>query len=222
MAKRIVSLLVALLALCTLPLAAHAQDIPQVRDDCTFELLVQYKDVPIDSGDLTAILVGYLDEDDGDYFFRQVFTGERLDSAYVQATDTPKKMLEFYNANKDKFDFSRKNIPIKKGVGKFENMSTGLYLIIQEKACSGYSKLNPFLVSAPYLQDGEYRYSLTAKIKTELEQEPEPTKPSQTPPSKLPQTGQLNWPVPVMVVCGLLLFFCGWVIRFSDKRESDA
>lgn len=29
----------------------------------------------------------------------------------------------------------------------------------------------------------------------------------------LPDTGQTNWPVPVLAVAGLLLFACGWVLR---------
>lgn len=37
----------------------------------------------------------------------------------------------------------------------------------------------------------------------------------------LPQTGQLNWPVPVLAVLGLLLFSAGWLLRFGKKRDSD-
>lgn len=222
MVKRICALAFALLLLWALPLTAGAHDVPQDRDDCTIELLVQYQDTPIDSGTLTAILVGYVDEDDGNYFFRQVFTGDPIAEADLQATDTPGEFLDFYNTNKSKFDFSRKTVSIKKGVGKFEKMSTGLYLIIQEKACEGYSKLSPSLVSVPYLEDGVYRYSVTAKLKTEPEREPQSTKPSQLPPGKLPQTGQLNWPVPVLALCGLVLFVSGWLLRFRGKREADA
>lgn len=35
----------------------------------------------------------------------------------------------------------------------------------------------------------------------------------------LPQTGQLNWPVPVLVVCGLVLFSAGWAMRYGKKKE---
>lgn len=33
----------------------------------------------------------------------------------------------------------------------------------------------------------------------------------------LPQTGQLNWPVPVLAVSGVLLFAAGWVL---NKKEA--
>ncbi len=35
---------------------------------------------------------------------------------------------------------------------------------------------------------------------------------------RLPQTGQLNWPIPVLCIGGLVLFSCGWLIR---KDEHD-
>ncbi len=34
---------------------------------------------------------------------------------------------------------------------------------------------------------------------------------------RLPQTGQLNWPVPVLVVFGLALISAGWILRFGRK-----
>lgn len=35
----------------------------------------------------------------------------------------------------------------------------------------------------------------------------------------LPQTGQLNWPVPVMAIAGLLLFAGGWCLAFSGAKR---
>ncbi|MCD7821787.1 MAG: hypothetical protein LUG64_06230, partial [Clostridiales bacterium] len=41
--------------------------------------------------------------------------------------------------------------------------------------------------------------------------------------SKLPQTGQLNWPVPVLAVSGVVLFALGWGLsRSGRKREGYA
>lgn len=36
---------------------------------------------------------------------------------------------------------------------------------------------------------------------------------------KLPQTGQLNWPIPVLAAMGLVLFSAGWMLRYGGKRE---
>ena len=40
--------------------------------------------------------------------------------------------------------------------------------------------------------------------------------------SKLPQTGQLNWPIPVLIAGGLLLLAVGWVLVFHRKKKNDA
>lgn len=44
--------------------------------------------------------------------------------------------------------------------------------------------------------------------------------PGNTPPSRLPQTGQLIWPIPVMVVAGLTLFALGWWLCFGNRKDS--
>ena len=49
------------------------------------------------------------------------------------------------------------------------------------------------------------------------------TEPSETEPEKdkLVQTGQLNWPVPVCVIAGLLIFAAGWMVLNTDRKESE-
>lgn len=48
--------------------------------------------------------------------------------------------------------------------------------------------------------------------------EPSVSQPIPTVPV-LPQTGQLNWPIPVLVVLGLCLFSIGWVLRTGKKKD---
>ncbi len=38
----------------------------------------------------------------------------------------------------------------------------------------------------------------------------------------LPQTGQLNWPVPILAISGLLIFSLGWKLFFSEKGDVNA
>ncbi|MCD8035848.1 MAG: peptidase [Clostridiales bacterium] len=45
--------------------------------------------------------------------------------------------------------------------------------------------------------------------------------PSESSEPALPQTGQLNWPIPVLAVCGLVLFAVGWLLKTSDRKEKD-
>ena len=51
---------------------------------------------------------------------------------------------------------------------------------------------------------------------------PEPTIPEPTTPekSKLPQTGQLWWPVPVMGFAGIVLLLLGWIRRKESEDET--
>lgn len=45
--------------------------------------------------------------------------------------------------------------------------------------------------------------------------------PTPTPAPTLPQTGQLNWPIPLLAVAGLAVFAAGWILRFGQKKEKD-
>lgn len=217
--KRIFVLLLTLSVLLSIPLTAHAHDVPQERNDCSIEVIVRYDGENVDGGTLTAIKVGYVDEEDGSYFFGQEMTNIRLED--ITSPDAPKTQKDFYDNNKKNFDFYTQTQSVKDGEATFSGLSTGLYLIVQNKAADGFSKLGTFLVSVPYMENGEYQYHVTASMKSELEREPEPTAPTPTKPNdpELPQTGQLNWPVPLMVVAGLAFFVVGWVLCFGKKRE---
>ena len=45
------------------------------------------------------------------------------------------------------------------------------------------------------------------------------TVPSTPDTPSLPQTGQLNWPVPVLACSGILLFAAGWCLNRKGKKE---
>lgn len=217
MIKRICAILFAVVVLCGLSLAAIAHEVPQDREDCTITVLVRYDGETVSGGSLTAVRVGYVAERDGDYFFRRVFDDLRIFNVGTPSTVTT--LNRYYNNNKDDQEFKTQKVTITEGEAVFTDLSTGLYLIIQEEASSGYSKLNPFLVSVPYYEDGKYNYDVTAAIKSELEREPETTVATTTPGGKLPQTGQLNWPVPVLAAAGLALIVIGMITR-KEKEKS--
>ena len=44
--------------------------------------------------------------------------------------------------------------------------------------------------------------------------------PAETKPSKLPQTGQMWWPVGILTVTGMLVFFAGWIRRKNSHEEN--
>ncbi len=100
----------------------------------------------------------------------------------------------------------------------FTHLAPALYLVVCTKTTSQHTEyfVEPFLVSSPMQWDGDLVYTVTASPKYEWV-EPKPTEPPPTPvaPSQvstpvLPQTGQLSWPVPVLLVLGVVLILIGW------------
>lgn len=88
------------------------------------------------------------------------------------------------------------------GTVVFEPLDAGLYLVVQREAAEGYLPTEPFLVGIPMQVGGELVSHVDAS-------------PKASPAPKLPQTGQLNWPVPVMAAAGALLLLAG-------RRKRDA
>lgn len=109
------------------------------------------------------------------------------------------------------------------GVATASNLDFGLYLIVQNKAAKGYGSVKPFLVSVPQRQeDGTYLYKVDATPKpgTKIDKNPTPTPtrkptstPTPTPFKKIPQTGQLWWPVFAMAVAGVLCLVVGMAVK---------
>lgn len=213
--RKLFTLFAAALILLSLCVPAFAHDVPDENALGSIEVTVRYSGKPVSGGRLTCIRVGEVHEDDGNYSFQRVVDGEPLED--IQDPELPQTLADFAKENK----LTGTTLTVgSAGTATFEDLELGLYLIIQETPAKGYSALKPFLVSVPYMVDGKYEYDVTAQVKSELERIPETTKaPAPTDP-KLPQTGQLNWPVPVLVVLGLLLLAAGWVTRFG-KRQNE-
>ncbi|MBO5869450.1 MAG: hypothetical protein J6Q89_01750 [Clostridia bacterium] len=92
------------------------------------------------------------------------------------------------------------------GTAIFTDLSTGLYLVMQEDSADGYEKCEPFFVTLPINGEEGWVYEIDASPKINIEQESNP------PPSNIPQTGQLKWPIPVLAVLGVLVFSVGCVL----------
>ena len=212
MTKRLFSILTALLLTLCLPVAALAHEVPDLNP--SIEVTMKIGDKTVSGGTLTATLVGYID---GDYSFRRL-DGEELTD--ISSTTAPGKLKDFADNYGKNHPMTSLTVNInKEGKAKFGNLKPGLYLITQKKAASGYNPLAPFLVSVPYNDDGHYEYNVDINSKAELEKTPEkPHRPGK-PSEKLPQTGQLNWPVPVLAAGGLLLMVVGYLLQREKKHH---
>lgn len=135
------------------------------------------------------------------------------------------------------------------GTVTFADLELGLYLIVQTTASDNYKTIDPFVVTVPMQSGEEWVYIVDASPKvgtvasTDSGESDEPDESDESDESneaaesdesnesdesdesdevRIPQTGQLNWPIPVLAVSGLLLFALGWVLNRSGRTEREA
>ena len=124
----------------------------------------------------------------------------------------------------------------------FDNLEQAVYLVTQTVTAEGFTAFDPFLSYLPGIEDGVWIYDVKAAPKIEYSSEPDITPmpsptpdptvtptptpvpgnepPDQTPP-KLPQTGQLNWPIPVLLISGLVFVSLGLIVKRTRKQHDD-
>ena len=219
--------LLALLLLLELPLSAAAHPVPDARKDgqCSITVTMTYRGKALKGGTLALYKVGDVAEEDGNYSFVPVeaIRGDLAQFGDIQSPDLAGKLSKLESKLTPVTALPQK--VGEDGKVTFLNLPFGLYLVVQKTAPAGYGKTEPFLVSLPYLYEGEYQYDVASEPKTDLEREA-PTQPTSPPtkptPSsgggKLPQTGQLWWPVPVLTCGGLGCIVVG---LFRRRRDGD-
>lgn len=221
MQRRIISLLISVVLLCGMSLTAFAHDVPDLTRTGTIEITMKTGETTVPGGTVTAIRVGEIWEEDGNYSFR---LNEQLRDSGLSLEDIQSPELAADLARyAEEHDLGGKTQTVdREGHVSFADLELGLYLVVQKKAAEGYCAISPFLIGLPNLEDGVYVYEVDASPKVDLEPAPEePDKPTPEKPKDetLPQTGQLNWPVPLLAVSGLALFFMGWVMRFKGRKN---
>lgn len=143
-------------------------------------------------------------------------TLEDLDSA--DWNETAKKYVKYIESNASIDPFSSRETD-ETGVVYFpENageMTTGLYLVVGnvcEMDGVTYS-CDPFFICLPNLNPAdEWVYDEVAAPKMTTEEVKEVPE-----DSKLPQTGMLIWPIPVLAFAGMVCFLTGWAKRKKDE-----
>ncbi|MCC8356483.1 MAG: hypothetical protein LJU34_01295 [Oscillospiraceae bacterium] len=113
------------------------------------------------------------------------------------------------------------------GTVRFDGLTLGLYLVTQTTQSTGYNAISPFLVTVPFAGSDAWIYDVDASPKVEVytaatippeSVSPTPTTTTTT-TTTLPQTGQLNWPVPVLAASGIVLFAIGWAMVVTDRKK---
>ena len=120
----------------------------------------------------------------------------------------------------------------------FGGLKPGLYLVVRCDAAEGNEAyiLDPYLVTLPSIENGVVYNNVEVDEKfakvdpASPKPSPEPTigppakelaKPSAQPsvPDKLTQTGQLKWPIPVLLTLGMALMLLGAWLQRKSRHE---
>ena len=215
MKKRMISFLIMSVLLISLSLSAAAHEVPDLEKTGSITFTVDFEKEPLDGGSLTLYRVGDIVENNGDYSFGMV---EKLDpeQAAIDKPEDPQVAKELA-AKAAEAKLVGITAPIQKGEAVFADVEPGLYVVVQEEATEGFEAMNPFLISMPKFENGVYVTEVKVDPKVSLEKKPEP--PSEPPPPNLPQTGQLNWPVPLLAAGGLVMVLLGWILCNKSKKE---
>lgn len=84
----------------------------------------------------------------------------------------------------------------------FMELKPGHYLVVQNESPAGFLPMNPFCVSLPMTFEGHLVYDIQSTPK--LQRIPEP---------QLPQTGQLIWPIWILLGGGFGLVGLGFLVQ---------
>ena len=223
MKRRLICALSVLALLCALTVGVYAAEALDLSRTGSISITMTYQDAAVPGGSLTLYKVADVTvQNQSDYSFRytEAYAGCDVSLEALHASETAHALAEYTAAQgisgvKQEID--------EEGRILFGELELGLYLLMQEDPAEGYDVVNPFLVSVPGQENGSYVYEVNASPKLNLEPLPtepptEPTDPPPPPPD-IPQTGQTKWPVPVLLVGGLVLVVLGvWLTATGRKK----
>ena len=216
MKRSIAPLLLALCLLVLSALPAHAVEIPDLDAQGSVRVQMKTDSTPVPGGSLTLYRVGAIVQTDTGFGFVPAGEFESYPGTLEDlGKTTAAELAEYAKANS--LSGESKTID-ETGTAVFDPLEPGLYLLTQPKSGDGYLPADPFLVTLPMAQDGHYVYQVDASPKVTLH--PAPTQPTQPGDPTLPQTGQLNWPIPVLVAAGASCLIAGVILGRKGKDEA--
>ena len=216
MKRSIAPLLLALCLLVLSALPAHAVEIPDLDAQGSVRVQMKTDSTPVPGGSLTLYRVGVIVQTDTGFGFVPAGEFEGYPGTLEDLGKTTAAELADY-AKANSLPGESKTID-ETGTAVFDPLEPGLYLLTQPKAGDGYLPADPFLVTLPMAQEGHYVYQVDASPKVTLH--PALTQPTQPGDPTLPQTGQLNWPIPVLVAAGALCLIAGVILGRKGKDEA--
>jgi len=215
------------MGLCSAVSAEKAIGTP---NNCSINLQLGYTDsktnkrVQLTGGEVTVYKVSDALEDDGNKYFNPKTSGQ-FQSLANKTTEDGQKIAAIRTISSE--ELTKQNAALAKilaanrsgikgttakisnGAVTVSNLTPGLYLMVMTKKSPENAEFAPFLFSLPDPQ-GNYQVKASPKPSVKVT---ETEKPKEKLPKKLPQTGQLWWPVPILLLAGLFLVFAGVAFR---------
>ncbi len=226
----------------TVALAADGPDMSETGS-ISISFIDSTSNKPVSGGTVTLYHVAELSYSDAEYKF--IFTEEFADCGLsleeLDASSLPSSLSAYASENNIS---GTPTTADSNGVCLFDDLTLGVYLAVQSQAASGYYAVQPFIVTVPITDENGYVYDVdatpkmqsltkitessttttttTATVTTTTTTTTAPTGNSGVngADDKLPQTGQLNWPIPVLAGAGVLLFILGWALTFTRKKKN--
>lgn len=223
MKKRIFLLLLSIVAALTCSLHVYAHEIPDLTQNGTITFQITWQGEPVNGGTMSLYRVGDIVENDGNYTFALI--PELADSGITLEDVDDSELARKLAMLAQEENLAELTAPVSAGLVVFEDVTPGLYVAVHMEAADGFAIMNPFLISMPYYENGVYVTDVVASPKVLLErEEPETSEPAGSDPTlspEIPQTGQLNWPVPLMAALGMILFGLGWMLCSRKKQKKQ-
>lgn len=236
--RRAGALMFALCLTMSVPVTALADTDPvQIdpnRTDCSITLELNYTkngqgQTKMDGGSIGLYTVAAVNVDDADQSF-DTSAGRFAGSSAVK--DIPGMDENALNKNNssiaaalasaaasEKADMTE---AVSEGKVSFTGLKPGLYLVRQIEKSKDGAAINPFLISIPF----ENEFQIVAKPKAGIKLTDKPGTPEKSKKAKkttakrsgrLPQTGQLWWPVFIGAPLGMLLILSGMIVRRKGR-----
>ena len=227
MKRRLFCLLAALILVLTLQICVYAHNILDWSQDGKGSITIHlgYDEDTADLGSLRLYRVGDVQDNDGDLSFvpRTAFADVWSEDADLH---DPAFAWDLTTCAVEQ-ELPHEITEVTAEGAVFDELEFGLYLVCQQEAADGYEAINPFLIGVPNAEEDLYVYQVDASPKVAVTPAPtnppkptKPTEPTRPPEPNLPQTGQTNWPIPLMAAAGLLLFAAGWSMYRKGRYES--
>lgn len=166
--------------------------------------------------DVVIIQVATKDPETGKYVTTNGFEGTSFD--LLDLSESNLEDMKNYAAMNSEVTY--RELTNTEGKFNIESVEEGSYLFVQASSHEVYT-MQTMLITIPEADgNGEENYNITVKPKIiKIVDDEEKEEEEEKLDDKVPQTGVLNWPVPVLAVSGVVLFSIGWIVFYTKSKK---